>query len=68
MDSPAMMAGIQSGDVIVGVGLLSVTGMSNYTDYLVKCNPKDTLTLRIMRQSQGEYKEMTFEVVVEEAN
>ena len=67
MDSPAMMAGIQSGDVIVGVGLLSVTDMGDYTDYLVKCNPKDTLTLRIMRQSQGEYKEMTFEVVVGEA-
>lgn len=68
MDSPAMLAGVQSGDVIVGVGLLSVTGMNNYTDYLVKCNPKDTLTLRIMRQSQGEYKEMTFEVVVGEAD
>lgn len=68
MDSPAMLAGVQSGDVIVGVGLLSVTGMDDYTDYLVKCNPKDTLTLRVMRQSQGEYKEMTFEVVVGEAD
>ena len=68
MDSPAMMAGIQSGDVIVGVGLLSVTDMKDYTEYLIKCNPKDTLTLRIMRQSQGEYKEMTFEVVVGEAD
>lgn len=68
MDSPAMRAGIQSGDVIVGVGLLSVTNMRDYTDYLVRCNPKDTLTLRIMRQSQGEYKEMTFEVVVGEAD
>ncbi|MDE6675729.1 MAG: S1C family serine protease, partial [Acetatifactor sp.] len=68
MDSPAMRAGIQSGDVIVGVGLLSVTNMHDYTDYLVRCNPKDTLTLRIMRQSQGEYKEMTFDVVVGEAD
>ncbi len=68
MDSPAMRAGIQSGDVIVGVGLLSVTNMRDYTDCLVRCNPKDTLTLRIMRQSQGEYKEMTFEVVVGEAD
>lgn len=68
MDSPAMRAGIQSGDVIVGVGLLSVTNMRDYSDCLVRCNPKDTLTLRIMRQSQGEYKEMTFEVVVGEAD
>ena len=67
MDSPAMLAGIQSGDVIVGVDQQSVTRMSDYTDFLVKCNPADILTLKIMRQSQGEYKEMTFEIVVGEA-
>lgn len=68
MDSPAMRAGIQSGDVIVGVNLTSVTRMRDYTDYLVRCDNDDTLTLRVMRQSQGEYKEMTFEVTVGEAD
>lgn len=67
MDSPAMLAGIQSGDVIVGVNEQSVTRMSDYTAYLVKSEPEDVLTLKVMRQSQGEYKEMTFEIVVEEA-
>lgn len=66
MDSPAMLAGIQSGDVIVGVGKYSVIDMDDYTGYLVKSNPEDTLTLKIMRQSQGEYKEMTFDIVVGE--
>lgn len=68
MDSPAMRAGIQSGDVIVGMDLISVTRMRDYTDYLVKCDGDDTLTLRVMRQSQGEYKEMTFEIMVGEAD
>lgn len=68
MDSPAMRAGIQSGDVIVGMNSTSVTRMRDYTDYLVKCDGDDTLTLRVMRQSQGEYKEMTFEITVGEAD
>lgn len=68
MDSPAMRAGIQSGDVIVGMNLTSVTRMRDYTDYLVRCDNDDTLTLRVMRQSQGEYKEMTFEITVGEAD
>lgn len=68
MDSPAMRAGIQSGDVIVGMNMTSVTRMRDYTDYLVKCDNDDTLTLRVMRQSQGEYKEMTFEVTVGESD
>lgn len=68
MDSPAMLAGIQSGDVIVGVDQQSVTKMSDYSGYLLKISPEDVLTVRVMRQSQGEYKEMAFEVTVGEAH
>ncbi len=68
MDSPAMLAGIQSGDVIVGIDQQSVTKMSDYTNYLLKINVEDTVTLQVMRQSQGEYKELTFEVTVGEAD
>ena len=68
MDSPAMQGGIQSGDVIVGMDLTNVTCMRDYTNYLVKCNGDDVLTLRVMRQSQGEYKEMTFEITVGKAD
>lgn len=68
MDSPAMLAGVQSGDVIVGVDGQSVAKMSDYASYLLKLNPEDTVTVRIMRQSQGEYKEITFEITVCDAN
>ncbi len=68
MDSPAMLAGIQSGDVIIGIDQQSVTKMGDYTNYLLKINVEDTVTLRVMRQTQGEYKELNFEVTVGEAN
>ena len=68
MDSPAMLAGVQSGDVIIGVNEQSVAKMSDYSNYLLKLNPEDTVTMQIMRQSQGEYKEITFEITVGEIN
>ncbi len=68
MDSPAMLAGIQSGDVIVGIDQQSITKMNDYSNYLLNLNAEDTVTLRVMRQSQGEYKELDFEVTVGEAN
>lgn len=67
MDSPAMLAGIQSGDVIVGIDRQDVAKMSDYTGYLLKANVEDVLTLRVMRLSQGEYRELTFEVTAGEA-
>ncbi len=66
MDSPAMQAGVQSGDVVIGVNGQSVAKMSDYSNYLLKLNPEDTVTIQIMRQSQGEYKEITFEITVGE--
>lgn len=68
MDSPAMLVGIQSGDVIIGADGQSVAKMSDYSSYLLKLNPEDTVTLQIMRQSQGEYKEITFEITVGEVD
>lgn len=66
MDSPAMQAGVQSGDVVIGVNGQSVAKMSDYSNYLLKLNPEDTVTIQIMRQSQGEYKEIIFEITVGE--
>lgn len=68
MDSPAMLAGIQSGDVIVGIDQQSVTRMADYSNYLLKINAEDTVVLRVMRQSQEEYKELEFEITVGEAD
>lgn len=64
MDSPAMDAGIQSGDVITK---LNETEISNYQD-LVKAllaeEPEKELAIRLMRQGPEGYTEMELEAVL----
>lgn len=67
MDSPAMLAGIQQGDVITAVGDRDVSGFGDYTSALMLFEPGQTITITIMRQSQEEYKEMSFNIDVGEA-
>lgn len=67
MDSPAMLAGIQQGDVITAVGDREVGGFNDYTSTLMLFEPGQTVEIKIMRQSQEEYKEMKFSIEVGEA-
>lgn len=67
MDSPAMRAGIQQGDVIIAVGDRSVAGFQDYTSALMLLEPGQTAELTVMRQSQEEYKEMSFSIEAGEA-
>ncbi|MCH5343268.1 MAG: PDZ domain-containing protein [Acetatifactor sp.] len=65
MDSPAMMAGIQPGDVLTGMDDISITSFSGYSSRLLQHRPGDTMKLLIMRQSQNEYRELKFNIVLE---
>lgn len=67
MDSPAMLAGIQQGDVITAVGDRGVAGFQEYTGALMLFEPGQTVEITVMRQSQEEYKEMKFSIEVGEA-
>lgn len=67
MDSPAMLAGIQQGDVITVVSDREVAGFYDYTNALMLFEPGQTVDITIMRQSQEEYKEMSFTIEVGEA-
>lgn len=65
MDSPAMRAGMQNGDVIVSVDEKNI---SNYSDYIYELNQKkvgDSVRLTINRKAVNGYKEMEFEMIVE---
>lgn len=62
MDSPAMQAGIQRGDVIVAIGERSVTNFMEYSNALMNLEPGETVEVTIMRQAQEEYREMKFEI------
>lgn len=66
MDSPAMQAGIQSGDVIVS---LNGRIVGNYGEYIAALNgsiPGSTVNATIMRKNQEEYKSMNFMVALGE--
>lgn len=65
MDSPAMRAGIQSGDVITKLGTAEISSFSDYQDALLNLSPNSEITVTLMRQGQPEYQEMTLEVILE---
>lgn len=64
MDSPAMLAGIQTGDVIVSVGGVDITKYTEYTAQMMSYSAGRTIDVVIMRQSQEEYKEMNFTITL----
>lgn len=52
MDSPAMAAGIQSGDVITQIDDTTITTYNVLLDVLHNSDPEDTLTFMLMRQGR----------------
>ena len=68
MDSPAMLAGIQQGDIIVAINGNEVTSYNMYVNTVSGMNVGDNLKVQVLRQVQEEYKEMEFDVILEERN
>ena len=64
IDSPAMEAGIQSGDVIIGIGGQEIKTIEKLREYLVQCEPEQLITITAMRKSNEGYKEVTFDVTL----
>ena len=60
-DSPAMKAGIQSGDVITRLGTQNIVDYSDYTKALTELAPGIETVVTVQRFSRGDYTEMTFE-------
>jgi len=65
MDSPAMMAGIQKGDVLVQMNDTAILSYNEYIRTLMEMQVDDTVELTVMRLSQDEYKEMKFQIILE---
>ena len=63
-DSPAMAAGIQSGDVITEVDGTSVTTLSGYNNALMQQETGNEIRVRGQRQGTGGYVDITFRVTV----
>ncbi len=63
-DSPAMAAGIQSGDVITEVDGTAVTTLSGYNSVLMQQEEGDEIRVEGQRQGTGGYVDITFRVTV----
>lgn len=60
MDSPAMLAGIQQGDVVTNIDGRSISTFNEYTTIVMQLEPGQTIEMTVKRKSQDEYKEMNF--------
>lgn len=66
MDSPAMEAGLQSGDILVSVNGVQFTDFKELVNWLGEASPGDTVYCEIARQSVDTYTTMNVEVVLGE--
>ena len=68
MDSPAMQAGLQNGDIITKAGDTDIVSYTEFVNILMKAQVGQNLRLTVARQSQGkgEYQEMSVTVVLQE--
>jgi S1-C subfamily serine protease len=64
IDSPAMEAGIQNGDVIVKLGTTDITSFSDYKDAMLKCQPEDLMMVTVKRMGRDEYVELSYEITL----
>ncbi len=65
MGSPAMRAGVQSGDIVTKVNDAEIKTYGELINILMRAKPGDSMTLKVARQGQEEYQEMEVEVVLE---
>lgn len=66
MDSPAMEAGIQSGDVINYLDDQEISSYAEFINYLIDKDPEQTVTIGFYRQGPDGYTEMQLDVVLKQ--
>lgn len=64
MDSPAMNAGIQSGDIITMIGEKEINTYSDLVNAVMEQTPDSPVQITLMRQSAEEYAQMEMEVTL----
>lgn len=68
MDSPAMQAGLQNGDIVIKVNNTDIGSYAEFVNTLMRSQIGQSLHLTVARQSQGrgEYQEMMLTVTLQE--
>ncbi len=64
LNSPAMMAGIQSGDIITSIAYTDVASYDQLISRLAQCAPDDIITVTVLRQAPNDYVELDLELTL----
>ena len=64
LNSPAMMAGIQSGDIITSIAGTEVASYEQLISRLAQCSPDDIITVTVLRQAPSDYVELELELTL----
>lgn len=62
MDSPAMLKGIQKGDILVRVGVQEIRSAADYMNALRNAPTDRSITIVVQRASMNAYEEMQFAI------
>jgi len=66
MNSPALKAGIQSGDVITQVDSYEISTYSNFTEAITVHEPEEEASITVRRYGVDGYRDVTITVVLDE--
>ncbi len=64
LDSPAMAAGIQSGDIITAIGEKEIKTFGDLVGAMIELQPNESVTITLMRQGPEEYTQMEVDVTL----
>lgn len=64
MDSPAMKAGIQNGDIIVKMGSKEISTQREFENIISSSEPEQLISVTVMRQGAEGYVEVEFDVTL----
>ena len=67
LGSPAMRAGIQSGDIVTAIADTEITSYEQLINKLAQLSPDDVISITVMRQGPTDYIEMDMEATLTEA-
>lgn len=63
-NSPAYVAGIMNGDIMVKFGGKDIRDFQEFTDVLQQCNVSDEVIVTVMRKGKDGYKEINYTVEI----
>ena len=63
-DSPAYNAGIQPGDIITAIGSTDMHTISDFKTFAETLHAQDSVTIKVLRNSIEDYKEIEFSVTI----